>query len=167
MKLENIRVFVCVPGVGKTYLSKTNDRFIDLDDMKARYKYAYKNVSDFEFEQLKGNRGEVIREDSKDYVEKQLKHYLENTNKILLFAPNPQIVDMIYKNNIPYCLVFHSKDCLEEIRERMRTRGNKENFINSMLDKIDMFYKASQEDTRPALKIELFQGEYLSDKLIF
>ena len=40
MELKDIRVFVCVPGVGKSYLTKSDDRFVDLDDMKARYKYA-------------------------------------------------------------------------------------------------------------------------------
>ncbi len=165
MKLEDIRVFVCVPGVGKTYLTRHNDRFVDMDAMKARYKYAQENCSDAEIEFLKGNRGEAVRADSEKYIEKQTKHLLQNTNKILLYAPNPKIVEMIYQNKIPYCLVFHSKDCVEEIRQRMRARGNQENFINSMLDPIDEFYHASITDTRPAMKIELHKGEYLSDKI--
>ena len=73
---------------------------------------------------------------------------------------------MIYQNKIPYCLVYHSKKCVKEIEQRMRNRGNQENFIRSMLDPIDAFYEASVTDKRPAFKIELFEGEYLSDKLI-
>ena len=47
----------------------------------------------------------------------------------------------------------------------MKKRGNKPNFIRSMLDPIDDFYEASVTDTRPAFKIELFEGEFLSDKI--
>lgn len=166
MELKDIRVFVCVPGVGKSFLTKLNDRFVDLDNMRARYKYALEDKSEREIEWLKGNRGESVRKDSDQYMEKQLLNLYQNTDKILLFAPNPIMVEMIYRNNIPYCLVYHSKECVNEIRQRMRNRGNQENFISSMLDPIDDFYKASVEDERPTFKIELFQGEYLSDKLL-
>ena len=165
VKLKDIRVFVCVPAVGKTYLCKHDDRFVDFDRMKAQYKYDQYQLSDRELEFLKGNRGEPKRLDSKDYIEKQLLFYLNNTDKILLFAPNPKIVELICQHNIPYCLVFHSKDCVEEIRKRMQNRGNQENFINSMLDPINEFYKNSVEDERHSVKIELHQGQYLSDVL--
>ncbi len=167
MELKDIRVFVCVPAVGKTYLTKIDDRFVDLDELKARYKYDFKDdMTEAEMEWLKGNRGKAIREDSTEYIQKTLLDYLNNTDKILLFAPNPLIVDMIYKNKISYCLVYHSKSCIKEIEQRMRNRGNQENFIRSMIDPIDAFYEASVTDTRPAFKIELFEGEYLSDKLL-
>ena len=167
MNLADIRVFVCVPGVGKTYLSKLDSRFIDLDNVKAMYKYGYdKNLSDFDFEGFKGNRGEAVRTNTTQYMEQQMLYYLNETDKILLFAPNPQMVEMIVNNNVPYCLVYHSKNCVEEVRERMRKRGNKENFINAMLNPIDSFYEASTTDTRPAYKIELFNGEFLADKIL-
>lgn len=166
MKLKDIRVFVCVPGVGKSFLAKSDERFVDLDDIKCRYKYACEDKSEKELEWLKGNRGQAVRNDVNEYMEKLMLNLLKNSDKILLFAPNPKMVEMIYNNNVPYCLVFHSKDCVEEIRERMRKRGNQENFINAMLDPIDDFYKASQDDKRPMFKIELHKGEYLSDKLL-
>ena len=96
----------------------------------------------------------------------KLQKSLETTDKILLFAPNPKMVEMIVRNKIPYCLVFHSKSCIFEIEERMKKRGNKPNFIRSMIDPIDAFYEASVTDSRPAFKIELFEGEFLSDKLL-
>ena len=168
MELKDIRVFVCVPGVGKSYLTKIDARFVDLDDMKARYKYAMEDVSEKEMEFLKGNRGKAVRDDSNDYMKKLMWHYLNDTDKILLFAPNPLMVEMIVSENVPYCLVYHSKECQEEYKERMRKRGNQENFIESMLgdEILDYFYNNSVNDQRPAFKIELFKGEYLSDKLL-
>ena len=41
-------IIVCGPAVGKTFLSKIDSRFIDLDQMKAKYKYDIKNEEDFE-----------------------------------------------------------------------------------------------------------------------
>lgn len=166
MELKDIRVFVCVPAVGKSYLCEIDDRFVDFDDMKARYKYGYENLSVAEMEHLKGNRGKVLRDDSTEYIKNQIMKYLKETDKILLFAPNPEIVKMIYDNGIPYCLVYHSKDCIDEIEKRMLDRGNQPNFVRSMLDPIDTFYEASVTDTRPTFKIELFRGEYLADKLL-
>ncbi len=166
MDISKIRVFVCVPAVGKTYLTNMDSRFVDMDNVKCSYKYGLENATDQEKEFLKGNRGKKLRNDTDEFMRKTTIDYINNTNKILLFAPNPAMVQMICDLNIPYCLVYHSKDCVEEIRERMRARGNQENFINEMLDPIDEFYKQSCEDVRPAFKIELFKGEYLADKIL-
>lgn len=166
MELKDIRVFVCVPGVGKSYLAKIDDRFVDLDDMKARFKYALEDASEEEMEYLKGNRGSAVREGSTEYMRTLTHKFLNETDKILLFAPNPLMVEMLYNAGIPYCLVYHSKSCVEEYRQRMKNRGNQENYIASMLDPIDEFYNQSVTDERPTFKIELFEGEYLSDKLL-
>lgn len=170
MQLKDIRVFVCVPGVGKTFLEQTNNRFVDLDRLKAEYKYGISGADRQNFEANKGNRGKVIRADANEYIEKIFLNYYYHTNKILLFAPNPDMVNMIVANDIPYCLVYHSKnkETVEEIRQRMRDRGNQENYIDSMTapEIMEVFYHNSVSDTRPAFKIELFKGEYLSDKLL-
>lgn len=163
MKLEECRVFVCVPGVGKTYLTEKDDKFVDMDEMKARYKYAQEGCSTREIEWLKGNRGKAVRGNSVEYIKNQTEKFLKETDKILLYAPNPDIVDMLFSLGIKYCLVFHSKDCVDEIEQRMRDRGNQENFIRAMIDPIDQFYAASINDTRPTFKVELHRGEYLSD----
>ena len=55
MELKNIRVFVCVPGVGKTYLQKMDNRFVDMDAKRALYKYGETDESGLE--KSKGNRG--------------------------------------------------------------------------------------------------------------
>lgn len=163
MEFKNIRVFVGVPAIGKSFLTKQNNRFVDMDTLKAKYKYALEECSEKEIEWLKGNHGKTKRNNFLEYIENQTKYLLNNTDKILLFAPNPQIVDMIYKNNIAYCLVFHAKNCIDEIAARMRKRGNQENFIKDMTEPINEFYSASISDCRPAFKIELRKGEFLSD----
>lgn len=170
MKLKDVRVFVCVPGVGKTTLEEMDDRFVDFDRIKAEYKYGVVGHDKKAFEANKGNRNRAIHNDVEKYMEEMFLDYLKNTNKILLFAPNPSMVDMIVSHNIPYCLVYHSIDdeTVAEIRQRMRDRGNQENYIDSMTAPqiLKVFYHNSVTDTRPTFKIELFKGEYLSDKLL-
>lgn len=163
MKFKDIKVFVCVPAVGKSYLCNLDDRFVDMDELKARYKYAQEGATTKEIEWQKGNRGEAKRKHATEYIEEKTLELLKTTDKILLFAPNPSMVNMICKNQIPYCLIFHSKDCVNEIEQRMRNRGNQENFIRAMVDPIDKFYEDSIHDERPCIKIELFGGEYLAD----
>ena len=170
MDLKDIRVFVCVPGVGKTTLEEMDNRFVDFDRIKAEYKYGVIGRDKRAFEANKGNRKQPIHRDAEKYIEKMFLDYFNNTEKILLFAPNPAMVDMIVSHKIPYCLVYHSMDdeTVAEIRQRMRDRGNKENYIDSMTSPqiLKVFYHNSVTDTRPAFKIELFKGEYLSDKLL-
>ncbi len=164
MELKDFRVFVCVPGVGKTYLSKIDSRFVDLDSEKSIYKYGLEGKSQLELEQGKSNRGKPCRNDEIAYVEKRIKECLAQ-NKIILVAPNPKVVQKIIELEIPYCLVYHSLDCVEEYRERMRNRGNAENFIEEMLgdEILKVFHKQSEEDSRPAFKVELKKGQFLSD----
>lgn len=164
MELKDFNVFVCVPGVGKTFLASQNPNFVDLDSERAVYKYGLEGKSQLELEKEKYNRGEVVRKDSTDYVMKRL-HECISQNKIVLLAPNPKIVNKLVEEKIPYCYVYHSLDCIDEYKERMRNRGNEENFISEMLGEhiIHEFYKNSQQDQRPALKIELQKGQFLSD----
>lgn len=170
MELKDVRVFVCVPGVGKTTLEEMDNRFVDFDRLKAEYKYGINSANKRAFEASKGNRAQVVHQDYNEKMESLLLKYINTTNKILLFAPNPDMVNIIVKHKIPYCLVYHSKDeeTVAEIRQRMKNRGNKENYIDSMVSPkiIEGFYKNSVEDTRPLFKIELFKGEYLADKLL-
>ena len=99
VKLSDIRIFVCTPATGKTYLEKNYDCFVDLDALKAKYKYG--NLSEEEIELYKGNHEKFnIKGDSVEYISNQIDRLLVDTNKILLFAPNPQIVDVINDKNV-------------------------------------------------------------------
>lgn len=168
LQLKDIRVFVCVPGVGKTTLCEKDDRFVDMDMIKARYKYALENCSKKNIENLKGHYGNAVRKDVNKHLENLTLNLLQTTNKILLFAPNPDMVNMLYEKKIPYCLVFHSLKCVEEYKTRMKNRGNQDDYIETMLGEnvIYDFYKNSTTDTRPTFKIELGPHQYLSDVLL-
>ncbi len=165
INLRDIRIFVSTPATGKSYLEKNYDCFVDMDALKAKYKYGL--LSDEEIELSKGNHDILkTKGGSVEYISNQIDELLTRTNKILLFAPNPQIVEVINNKKLPYCLVYTSMDTVEEIRSRMRERGNQENFIKAMTDPFPDFYANHTADSRPAVKVILDKGEHLADLIL-
>lgn len=165
LKIGDIRVFVCVPGVGKTHLAMHDDRFVDLDREKSMFKYGFDpKTESAEFEKIKCNPPEKKRSGSAEYIKKRIIEELER-GKIVLLAPQPEFQEFLVTRNIPYCFVYYTADCKEEIRQRMIARGNTESFIKAMIDPFDEFFRANEEDKKPTFKIVMKRGEYLSDRL--
>lgn len=157
-------IIVCGPAIGKTYLAENDNRFIDIDGMKADYKYNLYHLSKKEKEKGKLNRGKAINEDSLEYAIELLQQTIKQ-NKIALLSYNKEIINFILENKYDYCLVYADKDSAFEYAKRMKIRGNNSIFIEQMTNKKswDEFYKKNVEDKNPTYKIELKKGEYLSD----
>ena len=155
-------IIVCGPAVGKTYLSKNDSRFIDLDLMKAKYKYDIKNEDEFEKNKL--NRGKIIHNDSLEYALNILNKEIKN-DKIILLSYNKDLLDYVITNNLKYCLVYPNINCREEYIKRMKSRGNPNNFIEAMTNENiwNYYYNENKNDKKPHFKIELNSGQYLSD----
>ncbi|KAL6620871.1 hypothetical protein U3516DRAFT_290553 [Neocallimastix sp. 'constans'] len=155
-------VIICGPAVGKTFLSKNDKRFIDLDEMKAKYKYNITDDKDFEKNKL--NRGKIIHENSLEYSLNILKKEIM-TEKILLLSYNKQLINYIINNNIEYCLVYPNLNSRNEYINRMKKRGNSEKFVEEMTNEKawNSFYFENENDTKPTFKIKLKEGQYLSD----
>lgn len=158
------KIIVCGPAIGKTYLAEHDKRFIDLDGEKAKYKYGLYNITLKELEKGKLNRGEIVNHDSSAYIIKKLNDYITD-NLCVLLSYNSHVIDYIHQNNLPYCLVYAGKDASQEYKQRMISRGNSELFIEQMtnISAWNKFYEENKNDTKPKYKIELKQGEYLSD----
>ena len=157
-------VILCGPAIGKTYLSKIDNRFIDIDGLKADYKYNLHNLPDEIKEKGKLNRGEIVNKDSSEYAINLLKETIDN-NKIALITYHKKILNYINENNIPYCLVYADINELEEYASRMKKRGNSEEFIQEMTNKKswEEFYYQNELDSKPTYKIKLKSWQYLSD----
>ena len=68
MEKYRCNVIVCGPAIGKTYLATHDKRFIDIDEMKADYKYGLYNLTREEKERGKLDRGKIINDDSSKYA---------------------------------------------------------------------------------------------------
>ena len=164
MEKYDCKVILCGPAIGKTYLASIDSRFVDIDGMRAKYKYNLEGLSYEEIEKGKYNRGEVINHDSLEYSINLLKNTIEN-GKIALISYNEEVLNYILQNNINYCLVYADISLREEYKNRMEKRGNSEKFVNDMTEENiwQEFYESDEKDTRPTYKLKLKKGEYLSD----
>lgn len=164
MKKYNCNVIVSGPATGKTYLAKIDSRFIDIDGMKADYKYGLYNHTSEEKEKGKLNRGEIVNHDSSKYAIELLNKTIKDNN-IALLSYNSKVLEYIVENKIKYCLVYADKDLASEYAERMRNRGNNDYFIEEMTNEQywEQFYNNNLNDKNPTYKIQLKQGQYLSD----
>ncbi len=162
--MKNVRVIVCGPAVGKTYLASTDSRFVDLDDERAKYKYGLFNASNEELERGKLNRNGVVNTDSSEYIIKRIDEELEK-GKCILLSYHEKILNYIINKGMDYCLVYAPLDAREEYARRMKNRGNQDNFIesNASEENFKKLYEKNVNNTTARYKIELKKGEYLKD----
>ncbi len=165
MKQIKCNIIVCGPAIGKTYLAEHNNRFIDVDEMKADYKYNLYGVSKEEKEKGKLNRGETVNSNSSKYAIELLEKTIANNQIALLSYNNKKIIKYVIENKYEYCLVYANKSLREEYAERMKNRGNNSIFIDKMTNHEywDEFYDENFNDKNAKYKIELKSGQYLSD----
>ncbi|MDD3341010.1 MAG: hypothetical protein PHN72_02255 [Bacilli bacterium] len=157
-------VIVCGPAIGKTYLAKTDKRFIDLDGIKADYKYNLGNMSTIEKESGKLNRGSIVHHDSTKYAIQILQEKI-NQDYIILLTYKGGLLKYVMDNKISYCLVYADKDLCTEYANRMKNRGNSSPFIEEMTNEEawNQFYLNNEMDQNPSYKVKLKKGQYLSD----
>ena len=164
MKKYDCKIILCGPAVGKTYLADHDDRFVDIDGMRAKYKYGIDEQSNEEFERGKGSRRKTINHDSMEYSIKLLEHTIKN-NKIALISYQKELLDYVINNNLDFCLVYADINSRDEYIKRMRNRGNNEAFVDTMTSKEvwEDFYNRNENDIRPKYKIKLKSDQYISD----
>ena len=100
MKKIKCNIIVCGPAIGKTYLAVHDSKFVDIDGMKADYKYNLYNVSQEEKEKRKLNRGKIVNFDSSKYAIELLKKTISE-NRIALLSYNEKIIDFIIEKYLP------------------------------------------------------------------
>ena len=143
MSKINCNLIVAGPATGKTYLALNDKRFVDLDGERAAYKYGFSSICELEVERSKGERGEVANRDSLQYITRMIDEVIRD-KRIGLLSYHEDILDYVWKKNIPYCLVYASLDSREEYIRRMRKRGNSLDFIKNMTDE-DIWKKLCQD----------------------
>ena len=164
MSKYDCKIILCGPATGKTFLANHDNRFVDIDGMRAKYKYNIENLSYEEFEKGKSNRGIVVNNDSMNYSIKLLKNTI-NSGKVALISYHKELLEYIINNKIDYCLVYADISLRKEYIKRMKNRGNNEKFIDDMTNENSWkkFYKANENDTKPKYKVKLKKGQYISD----
>ena len=144
-KLKEIKVWVCSNACGKTFLCQNDDRFFDLDTYRGRMK----NKISFRDELSINKMYEMIE-----------------AGKVILNAPHEYFLRYLDENKIPFVLTYGKLEVEEEYLERMIKRGSDEEFIRTHGHLVSTLYYERSIDERPAIKIEMGKGEFLTDYIV-
>ena len=170
MEYNNIKfdAIMATPGLGKSFVCDRNPKFIDADEERLRFKYVVpENISREDLEKTKGDRPFERRANHEDYI-KNLYDKLDKCvkeGKIIIAAPHPEMYDYFKSRNMKFVFIFPSRNMKEEIKRRMKQRGNDDAFIKENDDKFEEFYKFNRKENQSVLHYEAEPGEYLSEIL--
>ena len=151
-------------GVGKSEFCKAHvDYAIDFICMPFKYENFYEVSNGLsEGEDIKANSKLILREHWEMYYYWALK-YLNNhcPEKYIVIPTIKSIMRLLKTDGIPYSVVYPSRDCKEEYRERYIKRGNTQAFLDIFIERWDDMLDGLNE--LGGRVIELREGQYLSD----
>ncbi len=163
-KIKSVKVFLSICATGKTYLASMDSRFVDIDKEEAMYKFDYdKYMSYEELSKLQGH-GVVVRKDSEDFIHKKLIEHIKN-GRLVLSATHRHILRFLAEEKIPYVIFQYPASDVQSFWQRMRARGNSEDFIERMLEHREEAYCKHKKDENAVAVLDIYKDEYLSDLL--
>ena len=118
------------PGVGKSFLGKNNDDFIDLDSSR----YA----------------GEDRWQRYKERIEDALGIY-----KYIFVSSHQETRDILNELGLKYYVVYPDKNLKEEYLKRYKERGSKEDFIDLMDNNFESFIDSIENNSPNGVKVKL------------
>lgn len=163
-KLREVKVFLCICATGKSYLASVDSRFVDVDQEEAIYKFDYdENMSQDKFSQMQGH-GVIVRHDSEEYIHERVLEHIKN-GKIVLSATHKHMLKFLEEQKIPYVIIQYSEDKVDYFKNRMRQRGNSEDFIEAMIGggRRGEAYKRHKSNQYATAVLDIYENEYLSD----
>ena len=118
------------PGVGKSFLGKNNDDFIDLDSSR----YA----------------GEDRWQRYKERIEDALGIY-----KYIFVSSHQETRDILNELGLKYYVVYPDKNLKEEYLKRYKERGSKEDFIDLIDNNFESFIDSIENNSPNGVKVKL------------
>ena len=146
-------------AIGKTTVSKKYDNVIDLESSSFKY------IIDDELKKLnpeerKGLKSRKLNKEFPDNYYNEIMKDLEIYDIVFISMHN-EIINLLEENNINYYVVYPEENMIEEILERCKNRGNKDDFLKGVKDAYYRLYPSKCKNI-----IWMKRGEYLEDILI-
>ena len=130
------------PGVGKSFLGKNNDDFIDLDSSR----YA----------------GEDRWQRYKERIEDALGIY-----KYIFVSSHQETRDILNELGLKYYVVYPDKNLKEEYLKRYKERGSKEDFIDLMNNNFESFIDSIENNSPNGVKVKLTKSDDFLKTVIY
>lgn len=161
------KIIAAFAGVGKSYVGKKYANVLDLES--TYYKWLEEGVAHLTEEERKGNKNRVLNPSwPQNYIEEILKQK-ENYDIVLIQLShirlkNEKIFEYFDENNIEYYVARPNLSGWKYIEQRLRDRGNTEEFVGQVRDNFNIFIEEFSKDKYNQIIIE--DGEFLEKALI-
>lgn len=161
------KIIAAFAGVGKSYIGKKYKNILDLES--TYFKWLEDGVAHLTEEERKGNKNRVLNPAwPQNYIDEILKQ--RNNYDIVLIQlshqrlKNEQIFEYFDRNKIEYFVARPKLGGWEYIEQRLRDRGNTEDFIAQVKDNFVVFIEEFSKDKYNQIIID--DGEFLESALI-
>lgn len=161
------KIIAAFAGVGKSYVGKKYKNVLDLES--TYYKWLEDGVSHLTEEERKGNKNRVLNPEwPYNYIDEILKQR-DNYDIILIQLSHPrlnneQIFKYFDENGIDYYVARPNLSGWQAIENRLRQRGNKEEFIEQVRDNFKIFIEEFSKAKYNQIIID--DNDFLEDALI-
>ena len=118
-------------AIGKTAVSKKYNNVMDLESSSFKY------IIDDELKKLnpEERKGLKSRKLNKEFPNNYYNEIMKDLEvyEIVLISMHNEIIDLLEENNINYYVVYPEENMIEEILERCKNRGNKDDFLKMLI----------------------------------
>lgn len=161
------KIIAAFAGVGKSYLGKKYKNILDLES--TYYKWLEDGVAHLTEETRKGNKDRVLNPVWPQNYINEILNQKDNYDIVFIQLSHPrlkneQIFEYFDKNNIEYYVARPNSSGWKYIEQRLRDRGNTEEFIGQVKDNFEIFIQEFSKDKYKQIIID--DGEFLEDALI-
>jgi len=161
------KIIAAFAGVGKSFIGKKYENILDLES--TYYKWLENGVANLTEEERKGNKNRVLNPNwPQNYIAEILKQK-DNYDIVLIQLSherlkNEQIFEYFNENKIEFYVARPNLSGWKYIEDRLKTRGNTEDFINQVKDNFEIFIEEFSKPQYNQIIIE--DGEFLENALI-
>lgn len=161
------KIIAAFAGVGKSYVGKKYNNVLDLES--TYYKWLEDGVAHLTEEERKGNKNRVLNPSwPQNYIDEILKQK-DNYDIVLIQLSharlkNELIFEYFEKNKIEYYVARPKLTGWKYIEQRLKDRGNTEEFIRQVRDNFNIFIEEFSKEKYNQIIID--DGEFLEDALI-
>lgn len=161
------KIIAAFAGVGKSYLGRKYENVLDLES--TYYKWLENGVANMTEEERKGNLNRQLNPAWPDNYITEILKQKDNYDIVLIQLShqrlkNEKIFEYFRENNIEFYVARPNLTGWQAIEQRLRERGNKEEFIAQVRDNFEVFI---EEFSKPEYnQIVIDDGQFLEDALL-
>ena len=158
-KQNKIRIISAFPCLGKTSLSKKDPiNYEDLESSDFNWKYdSFCETRLLSKEERKGiistrMKNSEFPTNYVDHLEQRMTLY---PNRVFFISMHDEVIEELDKRSLEYISIYPTTDSKGEFLNRMRKRGNNNDFISYMMKNYDLFIEVGIGERKNVVLMDL------------